>query len=212
MASRGPDRRRRVRRGLGKIARDRTQGASRLARRALDVLSDAWEPRRGSPGGASSRDLRAAAAGLARTQPAMGPFLRWARDLDDLARLKSDPARARALARWLRSETSLLEREGARIAAVTRRRLPPAARVVTLSRSATVAKALASMPRRRRPREVVVLESRPGAEGRAMAADLARLGLVARWVPDREGPERAAGADLVLLGADAVGVDGSIVP
>ena len=63
----------------------------------------------------------------------------------------------------------------------------------------------------RRPRTVVVLESRPGGEGRTLARELRRVGLVVELIPDREGASRVSRADLLLIGADSIFADGSVL-
>lgn len=79
--------------------------------------------------------------------------------------------------------------------------------VATISYSSTVMRALAIG----KPREVRVLESRPGSEGALLAKTLERLGVRVRLFPDsslrRVLDEKggSANADLVVLGADAVG-------
>ncbi|MFB6354137.1 MAG: hypothetical protein ABEJ92_08640 [Halobacteriales archaeon] len=81
-------------------------------------------------------------------------------------------------------------------------------RVLTLSRSGTVRAALLDA----RP-SVVVLASRPGGEGLAVADELADAGLDAASVPDAAVYDRLRGgdADVVLVGADAVTPDGGVV-
>ncbi len=56
-----------------------------------------------------------------------------------------------------------------------------------------------------------MLRSRPGGEGAAQAAALRRAGVNARVIEDREGAEAVAEADLVLLGADAIYRDGTLI-
>jgi ribose 1,5-bisphosphate isomerase len=56
-----------------------------------------------------------------------------------------------------------------------------------------------------------VLESLPGGEGRTFARELRRAGLRARTVTDTEGRRLVGATDLVLIGADTVSSDGSVV-
>lgn len=81
-------------------------------------------------------------------------------------------------------------------------------RVLTLSRSGTVRAALLEA----RP-AVVVLASRPGGEGLAVAADLEGQGLSVAAVPDAAVYDRLRSGDVdaVLVGADAITPDGGIV-
>jgi len=50
-----------------------------------------------------------------------------------------------------------------------------------------------------------------GGEGRAFASDLRKRGLRARVVPDRDGVREVESSDLLIIGADAVFSDGSVV-
>jgi len=55
------------------------------------------------------------------------------------------------------------------------------------------------------------MEAGPAFEGRGMAAALGRDGIPVEVVPDDVGPTRAAEATYVLVGADSVLRDGSLV-
>ena len=195
------------------IRKDRTHGASELSSRALDsiaLLLQGWEsrpPRQGVR--AAFRELGRA---LERAQPAMGSFRRWANDWQRLGDSRGRHAPLREARAWLRDTRRSLANEGPRLVETCRQHFLEGARsVVTLSRSSSVLLALASLPRRLRPARVSVLESLPGGEGRLFVRDLRRAGLLARLVPDRTGPDLVRSADLLLLGADAVDSDGSVV-
>jgi hypothetical protein len=113
---------------------------------------------------------------------------------------------------WIRRERSRLESETPRLIRTALRRFPRGVHhVVTLSRSQTVLLALSALPRTRRPGRVSVLESLPGGEGRLFVQDLRKAGLAAHVIPDRAGPAVAATSDLVILGADAIFSDDSVV-
>ncbi len=79
--------------------------------------------------------------------------------------------------------------------------------VTTHSASGTVHEALVHTP----PRQVFCTVSEPGGEGRGLAAALKAEGVVVELVSDAEGPDAARESDLVLLGADTVFSDGSLV-
>ena len=83
--------------------------------------------------------------------------------------------------------------------------------VMTLSLSGTVQDGLLSADPA--PALVVVCESRPGAEGRTLAARLVEAGVNAVLVPDAAVAWAlgAEGVDLLLVGADTVYEDGSVV-
>jgi translation initiation factor 2B subunit (eIF-2B alpha/beta/delta family) len=196
---------------LRRVASDRSTGARGLALAGLEALDryvSAWLER---PPQDLKTDCRAVARELRRTQPAMGPFQQWSLDWEEMARtvpLQAIPQRAR---RWIATRRRELLEEGGRLARVARRHFPSDARVLTLSRSESVQRSLVGLGPGKRPREVVVLESLPGGEGRAQARDLHRAGLRVRCADDTEGPALARSVDLFLIGADAVYEDGSVV-
>lgn len=79
--------------------------------------------------------------------------------------------------------------------------------VMTHSASATVREALTHTP----PAHVVCTISEPGCEGRGLAAELKSRGLAVELIADAEGPDAVRESDLLLLGADTVFRDGSLV-
>jgi translation initiation factor 2B subunit (eIF-2B alpha/beta/delta family) len=196
---------------LHRIASDRSTGARGLALAGLQALDrhiSEWVVR---PPVDPRSECRAVARELRRTQPAMGPFQQWSIDWVEMARtapLRGLPQRAR---RWVAARRRELLHEGGRLARVAQHYFPPGARVLTLSRSESVRRSLAGIGPGKRPHEVVVLESLPGGEGRAQSRDLRRAGLRVRCADDNEGPELARTVDLLLIGADAVYEDGSVV-
>ena len=191
---------------------DRQRGALALSVAALGTLGSLLDGWSCAPERASRSAALEVARILARTQPAMGPFLRWSADWRRFAGVEPAPARLRDARAWLRRESHRLRNETTRLARTARQRFPERAHhVVTLSRSDSVLRALTSVPRARRPLWISVLESRPGGEGRRFVRDLRAAGLDARVVPDRAGPEIVQSADLLLIGADTVLPDGAVV-
>lgn len=155
--------------------------------------------------------VREVAHRLAQVQPAMGVFRRWSAEWYEAARSASGRALLGNLDRWVRSWQRILAGEPERIARWARGRIPVGARILTLSRSTSVRAVLKSSVRGRPPEQVLVLESRPGEEGRLFARELRRDGLSARCIADAQGPRIVRTVDLVLVGADAVYRDGSVV-
>ncbi|MFB6070391.1 MAG: NUDIX domain-containing protein [Halanaeroarchaeum sp.] len=80
-------------------------------------------------------------------------------------------------------------------------------RVVTLSRSGTISRAL----RDAAPASVTVAESRPGGEGVDVAADLADAGLDVTITTDANLPGVVEDATVVAFGADTVLADGDAI-
>jgi translation initiation factor 2B subunit (eIF-2B alpha/beta/delta family) len=194
-----------------RVTADRSSSAYGLARRTLASLTSltrSW-PRR-SPADVR-RYVANVARGLERTQPAMGIFGIWAADWRRFTRTVPVARLPPAVSAWIRRRRDELEREPARVQRLVRQRIPPASRIVTISRSETVLSALRSLPASRAPREVLAMESLPGGEGRRLARDLRRAGIRARTIPDRAARTAVRAADLVMIGADAVEPDGAVV-
>lgn len=194
--------------GVDAIAADRERGASLLALDALALLQRA--------GGEASRDARGLAqlAELARALRASRPSMPVIANLMDLAMhevsLQPDAAAAvRACGRAAQgARDRALEARGgaAREAAALAR-----GTVLTHSASETVTKALRAASRTGTLARVVVAEGRPGLEGRELARQLAAEGVDVILVVDAALGLHAREADVALVGADAVLVDGSVV-
>lgn len=197
--------------GLARIRANRTEGAGPLARDALAILDQTLRRARRASGAEWRAWASEVAHALAATQPAMALFAQWAGDWRSMVRsARGAPLRPRLRA-WVRRWKRRLREEPRRIDRVVVRRLPPRARVVTISHSSTVVGAFRSMPAARRPREVIALESRPGGEGRTLARALRGVGVPARWVRDPSMPRVVRTADVVVLGADTVESNGDVV-
>ncbi|HTT35093.1 MAG TPA: hypothetical protein VMH78_04415 [Thermoplasmata archaeon] len=195
--------------GLRAIRGDRSHGAAFLADAALRRLEAFLKTREPRAPRRSRAEWRAIARGWRDAQPSMGPFLRGGEELGRIAR--TSPSPERAARDWVRRMHRGTAQDAIRLRSVGRRALPPRACVVTMSRSATVLDLLTALPRRDRPREVRVLRSLPGGEGSAQAADLRARGLWARTYADRPRRRALRGADIVLVGADAVLPGGRLV-
>ncbi|MGP8076189.1 MAG: hypothetical protein ACLP8Y_05605 [Thermoplasmata archaeon] len=193
------------------IRTDRSHGARFLGAEALTALAHVVNSWSGLSDAALPDAIRTAARALEQTQPAMGPFLRWANDLRRIARSDARRSRSERLRSWLRRERACLREERSGLVRTSRRRFPKAHLVVTLSRSQSVLWALEAAPGSRRPGRVAVLESLPGGEGRVFARELRDGGLSARVIPDAQGIAAVVTADLLIIGADAVFSDGSVV-
>jgi ribose 1,5-bisphosphate isomerase len=172
------------------IAEDRLHGAGWLARQAVEALAQAVED--GADPVESGRALAAARPSIGAIAGAVGRVLAAGRTTDHL----------------LDQSRELLERRdhAARTIAVL---LGPMLEgvVMTHSASATVREALLHGE----PSRVVCTVSQPQEEGRPFAADLADQGLAVDLVADEDAARAVATANLLLLGADTVFADGSLV-
>lgn len=187
---------------------DRTHGGSWLARRAVEgLLEVASEPAE------TTEELleRLSGAGreLAAARPVMGAIAgavgRLLASAHTAAHLPPDE-----LQRLVAEEASSLVAGRDRAAASIAVHLGPALReatVLTHSSSATVREAVLHT----RPERVLCTVSAPLEEGRAFAADLGEQGVSVELVEDEAAEDALGGASLLLLGADTVYEDGSVV-
>ncbi len=193
------------------IGLDRTSGASRLGERTLAAFARLLRSTRRMPPGDLRRQLLPYVRRLRRIQPALGALTRWSRELAQT--LRSTPARGLRprLSRWVARERRRLRHELGAVVRTAEAQFPPAARVLTISRSEAVLRVLRALPPARRPREILALRSDPGGEGRRLVGELRRSGLRARLVPDHDLARALEEADLVLVGADAIYSGGTLV-
>jgi translation initiation factor 2B subunit (eIF-2B alpha/beta/delta family) len=191
------------------IRDDRDHGASWLARAAASVLLQLCEPRGDIPAASWSGLAREAARALVSARPSMA-------------------AVANAAARiWNAGQSGTLEaaREAMREAAA-RLSSPDAAAqqamrahaekllvgsVYTMSRSGTVEDVLRALVPRGVIERVLIAESRPGGEGIALARALARDGMPVTVIADTASGDFIGEATCVLLGADSLRADGSLI-
>jgi translation initiation factor 2B subunit (eIF-2B alpha/beta/delta family) len=169
---------------------DRHHGASWMARHALEALVEAVKD--GEDPLEAARVLASARLSMGAVAGALGRVLVAGHTPDQVV------AEAEAL-------IAGRDRAAAAIAIM----LAPDVKcaVMTHSASATVREALLHTP----PERVFCTISEPGAEGRLLAAELRSGGLEVELIADAEGAEAAREAELVLLGADTVFRDGSLV-
>ncbi|MFN8586521.1 MAG: hypothetical protein U0704_01880 [Candidatus Eisenbacteria bacterium] len=189
---------------------DRRSGSSAVAEQFLTAL-ERWLGQDRSPGAPALREallawLRGAQAG----QPSMALVHQLAaRALaiaDTAAARHESPLDLRqSLLHSIVAEREDLARaqaDAARLAAQTV--AESGAFVATLSYSGAVLAALAELQSAGRTPRVLLAESRPGLEGRAMAAKLAALGIPVWLVADAALPMLVSSAAAVWIGADAV--------
>jgi translation initiation factor eIF-2B subunit delta/methylthioribose-1-phosphate isomerase len=174
-----------------RIATDHRHGSSWLARRALEALVEAVE--RGEDPLETGRELVRARPAIGAIAGALGRVLAAGRTPEQLV----EEAHAVLGSR---------ERAGATIAVLLANDL--AGRVVmTHSASATAREALIHAGSAR----VVCTVSEPVGEGRGFSEELAEAGLATELVADEDAEHALATVDLLLLGADTVFRDGSLV-
>ena len=126
--------------------------------------------------------------------------------LDDVEDLEEARRRAAAAMESFRAE---MDEEARRAGGHAARLLSPGDRVLTLSDSSTVRRALLQAAESG-PLNVVCLEGRPLNEGRALARALAAGGARVTCAVDAAAESLVDGARAVLLGADSVGDRGVV--
>jgi len=181
------------------VAADRERGSTAIAVDALWALRDAATAAEAEGRGLESvasvaRSLVAARPSMAALATRVDRVMAGATTADEVA-----AAADRGIV-----EAFAADATAARLAAETVGDGP----VLTLSRSGTVAEALLAA----RP-TTVVLASRPGSEGLAVADDLVAAGLDVTTAPDAAVYDLLRDGDVaaVLVGADAVTADGAVV-
>ena len=187
---------------IERIAADQSSSSSRLARVGLETMALLTLER---PSARDPKVLQEAARRISDAQPAMAIVYNV---VHLFARLVGEGNEPMAVLRQLQEE---LETARERIGKTFLKIAPDSATVLTLSYSEGVRASLRAAQGRRRIARVLVAESGPLFEGRAMAAALEREGLQVTVVPDAEGPKHAAEATYVLVGADSILRDGSLV-
>ncbi len=191
---------------------DRINGASQLARAALDSLGEFA----GSCSATDLEGLRAALLGfgeeLQYARPSMAPIHnlveRWmdrvgALEPADAAELRHEAAAiAQGLSEHSVNAVSAAAHQAAQL-------IGPGATIITQSLSSTVLEALRGLA----PSgiEVITPESRPGLEGRNLARYLDRARVRVRFITDAQVGHFAGDASVALVGADTLLVDGSLV-
>ena len=172
------------------IAEDEGHGAGWLARQAVEALAEAVE---------ANADALEAGRALAAARPTMGAVA------GAVGRVL---AAGRTREQLLEQSRALIERRDRAahsIAVLLRPDLEGT--VMTHSASATVREALLH----RQPARVVCTVTEPHGEGRSFADELAAEGLAVELVADDDAAHAVATVNLLLLGADSVFREGSLV-
>jgi translation initiation factor 2B subunit (eIF-2B alpha/beta/delta family) len=183
------------------LRRDRQHGASWMARRAVEALTDVAGEQAASGEEllqklvAAGRELSGSRPGVGAVAGAVGRLLAAAQvhvqlDTEQLRQLVREEAEGLVDGR---------RRAGASIAIQLQERLCDAV-VLTHSASATVREALQHTP----PERVICTVSSPQEEGREFAEELREAGLEVELVEDAKALRELEWATLLLVGADTV--------
>jgi translation initiation factor 2B subunit (eIF-2B alpha/beta/delta family) len=185
----------------------RQHGASWMARRAVEALTELADRHEGSCEELLD-DLRLAGRRIAAARPGVGAVAGAVGRLLASGRYESH-LEPETLRQVVREEAHALTdgriRAPASIAVQLRERIAGAT-VLTHSNSATVRESLGH----EKPARVLCTVSSPIEEGRTLVAELTQSGIDAELVEDAEAPARVPEATVVLIGADTVFRDGTI--
>lgn len=186
---------------------DRTSGASALSQRLTQGLADFVREAAATDPSDLLEQLRQAALALAAARPSMRALANTA-GLIVAAAAEPPPDLPALRQRVLQAIQQVIEGWDTAAESIASRALnllPDS--VLTYSYSSTVLAAL----KHRRPTRIVVCESRPLYEGRGLAAELSATGLHPTVITDAQAGYFVSNIGAVLVGADAVLADGSLV-
>lgn len=198
------------------FGRDRIHGASFLGCRAIEIIGQAAKVSDSTTPEELFRDilltswkLRKAQSGMATVGNLTGQLL-W--------RMNNRLGNVPSIGEFRRSVTSTIEQiiveatnASENAARSTVSQLPEKGTVLTHSYSSTVRRALELGMKGGRKLTVYATESYPGSEGKQLAKDLVNLGISVKLIADSAAASIVPDVDLVLVGADSVLADGSLI-
>jgi len=195
------------------IVEDRVNGASQLARQALDSLAELA----GSSSADTAAELRRACLDFAEelqyARPNMAPIYhlvqRWADRIEALPADDDASAFRRSAANIAQELSDASVSAVDQIAEATARLIGPEATVITHSLSTTVQATFRRLDNA--DVSAIVTESRPGLEGRTQALHLNHFGVPVSFITDAQMGHFAPFATMALVGADTLLSDGAIV-
>lgn len=182
------------------IRSETRRGASELVRDALLAFEAVIDEDRSHM---SARRLVDASRAIIDAQPAMAPLFALACSVLRAASTAPDDP-AGPVRQALQEFASRLDRIAREVPERAEGLVPAGGRVLTLSASSTVRRALC-LAAARRTFDVLCLEGRPGLEGRDMACRLAEKGIRVSIAVDAACGAVVRDCDVVLVGADSIG-------
>ena len=191
------------------IRDDREHGASWLARAAAGVLLRLTEPRDDVSDDIWDAVVRMAAQELVAARPSMAAVANAAARIWDAGQ-SAAPANRREQLRNM-AERLATQEEQTQLALRTHAEKMFLGNVYTMSRSGTIEDVLRDLGQRRIIGQVLIAASMPGGEGVAMGRALAESGLDVMLVADAACGLFVGEASCVVLGADSLRADGSLV-
>ena len=203
-------------RAIDDVANDRIHGASFLGRRAVELLSTTSTTSKAQDQDELFSDLLMVGLRLRKAQPAMaivwnlvGQFLelvdRERKDNGSLAEFKNSCTDiAGAVLQTAIEAAEDASRNAARL-------LPQTGHILTHSYSSIVQRSIELGVKGWKNLEVYATESYPGMEGKEFAKALVGLGVPVKLIPDASVDSIISNVDVVIVGADSVLRDGSLI-
>jgi translation initiation factor 2B subunit (eIF-2B alpha/beta/delta family) len=188
---------------------DREHGASWLARAAAGVLLRLTEPRDDISDDMWNVVVKTAAQALVASRPSMAAVANTAARIWDAGQSEA-PADARTRLHHMAERLATQDEQTLHALRTHAEKLFPGD-VYTMSRSGTVEDVLRELGQRRIIGRVIIGASVPGGEGVAMGRTLAQSGLDVTLVADTACGLFISEATCVVLGADSLRADGSLV-
>jgi len=204
-----------VLRKVGELETDRVHGASFLGRRAVELLSEAAQASDVTDSGTLFSHLLLVASKMRRAQPAMANVWNLPRKLLHIVDVEKNGISVQQLKDLVREHSMRIIEQSAEaveeVARTSTRLLSPERALLTHSYSSTVYRSLELGFKERRVSKVYVTESYPGMEGKQFANDLVAIGVPVTLIADSAVTSVIREVFLVLVGADSVLRDGSLV-
>jgi len=202
--------------GVRELSGDRIHGANFLGRQALELLSSAAQVSDAKDTDALFYHLLLVFSRLRRTQPGMANLWNLSgrllhvvdRERETVASVDELKTRVKELSQQIGEETAAASEDASRNTAHI---IPQDGIVLTHSYSSTVLRSLELGFKGGKNFQVCATESYPGMEGKQLAKDLIALGIPVRLVADSVVHSIIPRANLVLVGADSVLKDGSLI-
>lgn len=177
---------------IERVAKDDTHGASWLAKEAVEAVAEAVE---------LGADPLEVARAMVEARPTMGAIA------GALGRVLAAGRTPDQMAEEAHAVVAARERASKAIAVLLEPYLEGVGVVMTHSNSATVREALVHTP----PDRVVCTVSEPVGEGRQLMEELRAAGITTDLVTDDDASHAVETVDLLLVGADTVFRDGSLI-
>jgi eIF-2B alpha/beta/delta-like uncharacterized protein len=203
---------RKVARLIDEIRNDKTQGASQLARQAVMVLKAAAEHSQADSAEQFLEELKGVGEGLKSARPAMAPIFNIVNRYLDALSPAQGLNQLKGLAVSKADELARVSLQAiAEITSCGLGLINEGDRIMTHSYSSTVMAVLEETSAEGKRIEVIATRSGAGGTGQRIALELGRQGMKVTFIDDTAVGLYVSSANKVMVGADRVCVDGTIV-